>query len=300
MKIPYKTAFIVNPAGGGGYSGRVWPLIAKRLDYNGQKYQAYFTVRQGDGTRLAEVAVNNGAELVVAVGGDGTIREVINGIEIRRTLFGIIPLGTGNGFRRSCAIPGQWDEALDGLARWEPRLIDVGKINGSCFLNVVGIGFDAAVAAMAYSKYSSLKGYMAYVAAFFDKLMNFDHFSASINTGTKIIEENRTLLLVIANGCFYGGAFAIAPQAVIDDGRLDLILVRKTNYSKTTLLAIEVLAKKHLASKAVVSLSGTNFRIETDHDVPVHVDGEVIGSLPADIYIEPASLKIIAPKNSTC
>lgn len=300
MKIPYKTAFIINPAGGGGNSGRVWPLIAKRLDARGQKYQTYFTGKQGDGTRLAEEAVTKGAELVVAVGGDGTVREVVNGIEIKRTLFGIIPLGTGNGFRRSCAIPGQWDEALDGLACWDPRLIDVGTINGSYFLNVVGIGFDAAVAAMAYSKYSNLKGYMPYVAAFFDELMHFNYFSATVETNTALIKEEQTLLVVIANGCFYGGAFAIAPQALIDDGRLDLILVRKTNYPETTLLAVEVLAKKHLTSKAVVSLSSTNYKVEADQEVPVHVDGEVIGSLPAEICLEPASLKIIAPMDNAC
>lgn len=294
-RIPYRTAFVINPAGGGGNAGKVWPSIAKLLDQWRQPYKAYFTRVPGEGTILAQKAVAGGAELVVAVGGDGTVREIINGIDLNSTVFGIIPLGTGNGFRRSCHIPGRWEQALNGLTQWMPRCVDVGEINGSYFLNVVGIGFDAAVAETAAGKYCKIKGYMAYLPAFFNELMSFKHFSAEIKTNNSLISEDNVLLAVIANGQYYGGVFAIAPQAVIDDGSLDLILVRKRNNPETTLLALQALAKRHLDSSAVVTAKGTKFSISADHVVPVHIDGEVVGTLPAEIIIKPAALRMLLP-----
>jgi diacylglycerol kinase (ATP) len=293
--LPYNTAFVVNPAAGGGHAGRVWPHIAHILDQSGQPFQAYFTNAQGTGPALAARAVREGAELVVAIGGDGTLREVVNGIDLDKTLFGIIPLGTGNGFRRSCGISGNWEQALQGLAEWAPRRIDVGEVNGSYFLNVVGIGFDAAVAEMAADKYSKIKGYGAYLAAFFEELMTFDYFCAQVESPGLKIREEHALLALVANGTYYGGSFAIAPQAIINDGKLDLLVVRKRNNPETTLLAVKVLAGTHIEDSGVLTHRCTKFEINAEHHVPVHIDGEVIGSLPAKISILPAALQIIAP-----
>ncbi len=295
LKLIYNTAFVVNPAAGGGYAGRVWPQLAARLDNSGQPFHAYFTNAQGTGAALAARAVREGAELVVAIGGDGTLREVVNGIDLDKTLFGIIPLGTGNGFRRSCGIPGNWEQALQGLAEWAPRKIDVGQVNGSYFLNVVGIGFDAAVAEMAADKYSKIKGYGKYLAAFFEELMTFDYFCATVESPGLKLKEEHALLALVANGSYYGGSFSIAPQASIDDGKLDLLVARKRNNPETTLLAVKVLAGTHIEDSGVLTHRGSTFEINADHQVPVHIDGEVIGSLPANIAILPAALQIIAP-----
>ena len=294
--LPYNTAFVVNPAAGGGQAGRVWPDIASRLDSSGQAYSAYFTDSPGDGTYLAAKAVKEGARLVVAVGGDGTLREVVNGIDPEISYFGVIPLGTGNGFRRTCKIPGNWNQALKGLTEWEPQQIDLGLVNGSYFLNVVGIGFDAAVAEMAAEKYSRIKGYMAYLVAFFNELIEFDYFSARVAGEDLKIEEEQALLVVVANGKYYGGTFSIAPEAEVNDGKLDLILVRKRNNPETTLLAVKALAHRHLEDNGVIFTRGTSFLIEADHSVPVHIDGEVIGTLPVDISIKHAALKVLAPE----
>jgi diacylglycerol kinase (ATP) len=295
LKLIYDTAFVVNPAAGGGHAGRVWPQLAARLDVSGQPYQAYFTNAQGTGAALAARAAREGAELVVAIGGDGTLREVVNGIDFDKTLFGIIPLGTGNGFRRSCGIPGNWEQALQGLAEWKPRNIDVGKINGSYFLNVVGIGFDAAVAEMAADKYSKIKGYGAYLAAFFEELMKFDYFCVTAESPGLKLQEKHALLALVANGAYYGGSFSIAPQASIDDGKLDLLVARKRNNPETTLLAVKVLTGTHIEDSGVLTHRDIAFEINADHEVPVHIDGDVIGSLPANIEILPAALQLMAP-----
>jgi diacylglycerol kinase (ATP) len=295
-RIPYDTAFVVNPAAGGGNSGRIWPRIEAVLNRSGQHFLSYMTGARGEATELATRAVENGAEMVVAVGGDGTVKEVVNGIDIGKTIMGVIPAGTGNGFRRSVGIPGQWERALDGLGQWPPRRIDLGEVNGTYFLNVVGIGFDAAVAEMASEKYKMIKGYTAYLVAFFQELVTFDHFDVTVESDGLNLKEDHTLLTVVANGKFYGGSFSIAPQAIIDDGKLELILVRKLSSPQTTILAVQALAKKHLESSAVITRSGTNFKITADHPVPVHIDGEVTGSLPALITIKPSALQILAPE----
>jgi len=293
--IPYNTAFIINPAGGSGNSGRIWVRIAQQLDQSGQRYLAYFTEARGDGTRLAEQAVAAGAELVVAVGGDGTIREVINGINVNKNILGIIPLGTGNGFRRSCNIPGQWESALNGLSQWSPRVIDIGEVNGTLFLNVVGIGFDAAVENIASGKYKNLKGYLSYIAAFFKELVSFKAFHSSLVCDGTVCVESDTLLVVAANGSYYGGNMCIAPQARIDDGYLDICLIKKMKALETTFLALKVLLKKPLDHESVITKKTRQIYIYAENDVPVHIDGEVIGKMPIEIKIKPSALRVLAP-----
>jgi diacylglycerol kinase (ATP) len=295
IKLPYRTAFIINPTGGGGHAGKVWPKIATLLDNSGQSYSAYLTREQGDGTRLAAKAVEEGAELVVAVGGDGTIREVLNGIELNETILGIIPLGTGNGFRHSTAISGQWEEALNGLNYWSPRLVDIGRVNKSLFLNVVGIGLDAAVEQLASGKYHNLKGFLAYVPAFIEELASFKHFKASLNYNNhdQIIKD--ALLVLVSNGAYYGGQMCIAPQASIDDGKLDLTVIRNIQPTETALLAAQVLLKLPFNHDSVSLEKLTKITITADNDVPIHIDGEVVVSQSIEIEIIPRTLKLLAP-----
>jgi diacylglycerol kinase (ATP) len=295
IKFPYRTAFIINPTGGGGHAGKVWPKIARLLDKSGQTYSAYLTQEQGDGKWLAAKAAKEGAELVVAIGGDGTISEVLNGIDLKKTILGIIPLGTGNGFRHSTAIPGQWEEALCGLSFWSPRLVDVGRVNKSLFLNVVGIGFDAAVEQLASGKYHSLKGFLAYVPAFIEELALFKHFKASLiyNNHDQLIEDS--LLVLISNGAYYGGQMCIAPQASIDDGKLDLTVIRKMQPTETAVLAAHALLKRPLNHDSVSVEKITKITIAAENDVPIHIDGEVMGSQSIEIEIIPKALKLLAP-----
>jgi diacylglycerol kinase (ATP) len=293
--IPYKTAFVVNPAGGNGFALKIWSDIAFCLDEAGQKYQVYQTHSPGDGIRLARQAVKDGAELVVGVGGDGTLREIVNGLDFGKNILGIIPAGTGNGFRRSCNIPGHWKKALQGLSDWPPRLIDVGEANGSYFLNIVGVGFDAAVEKAASGKYHNLKGYLAYIAAFFEELALFKSFHSAVMHNGSFCEETDTFLVVVANGSFYGGNMCIAPQASVDDSFLDLCLIKKMSAPVATLLAVQALLKKPLHHSSVITNKARQINIEADHDLPVHIDGEVIGTLPLEIKVKPGALRIIAP-----
>lgn len=237
----------------------------------------------------------DGAELIVGVGGDGTLNEIVNGIDLDKNILGIIPCGTGNGFRRSCAIPGRWQEALRGLNDWPPRSIDIGRVNNRYFLNVVGIGFDAATERLASGKYKNLKGYAAYLPAFFEMLASMRFFPVSIIYNGIKIDQEETLLVAINNGAYYGGAMCIAPQASVDDGNLNLTLVRKTGPAKAMVLAARAFLKKSLAGDDVQTEKVSRVIINTAKELPIHIDGEISGSLPLTVYINPGALRILAP-----
>ncbi|MEW5784791.1 MAG: diacylglycerol kinase family protein [Bacillota bacterium] len=293
--IHYKTAFIINPQAGKGRSLRVWRRLEAVLKAEAQPYSVFYTRFQGDGSNIAEQMRAKGIELVVGVGGDGTLLEIINGLDLKNNIFGIIPAGTGNGFRRSLKIPGNPRKALAGLSKWEPRQVDLGIINGYYFLNVVGFGFDAAVAKLATVDNRVMRGYPAYVIAFLAKLANFESFPITITCGSDTIREEKTFMAVISNGRYYGGQLCIAPQARLDDGRLDLCLLQKTGYLQTTTLAVKVFFRQHLNHKSMYIAQYADLFVDTAASVPVHIDGEIMGSLPAKIGISPRALSVLAP-----
>lgn len=286
---------MVNPAAGQGQALKVWDKIASILKQTGQDFAFYLTEKQGDGTRLAGQAARAGAELIVGVGGDGTLNEILNGLDFSKNILGIIPTGTGNGFRRSCGIPGNWQAALTGLSQWEPRHVDVGRVNERYFLNVVGIGFDAAVEELAFGKYKNLKGYLAYLPAFFEGLASLRFFPVNITYNGTRLDEEEALLVAINNGAYYGGAMCIAPQASVDDGNLNLTLVRKIGAAKTAVLAARAFLKKSLEGDDVQTEKVSRAIIKTAEELSVHIDGEISGSLPIIVDISPGALRILAP-----
>ena len=233
--------------------------------------------------------------MIVGVGGDGTLQEIVNGLDLKKNIFGIIPAGTGNGFRRSLKIPGNAAKALAGISQWEPRRVDLGMINGYYFLNVVGFGLDAAVAKQACVDNRVLRGYPAYVGAFLTRLAGFKGFPMTVHCDHTIMHEDNTLLAVISNGRYYGGQLCIAPQARLDDGRLNLSIIRKTNYLQTIVLVVRAFCRMHLSHSAVNSTSCTELEIKAADTIPVHIDGEIMGSLPAKIKVCPGALNILAP-----
>lgn len=293
--LPFQTAFIVNPGAGGGRAARIWRSLEPLLRSAGQPYRAYCTTRPGDATAIAEKACFKGAELIVAVGGDGTLLEVVNGLDLKKNILGIIPAGTGNGFRRSLGIPGNYRRVLLAMSRWKPRRIDIGIFNGIRYLNMAGFGFDAAIAHFAKDGGGSLPGYAAYVKGFFRELAGFRGFSVMIEKEGGFIEEAETLMVVVANGRYYGGKLCIAPHACVSDGELNLLLVRGVKNASTISLAARAFMKKHLGHSSVYTVPCRELTINVAGRVPVHIDGELLGSLPAKISVLPGALRVLAP-----
>ena len=294
-KIPYHTAFVVNPTAGEGKAGRIWLKIESLLKQTGQQYRAYITRTAGDGAGLAARAVEDGAELIVAVGGDGTLREVVNGLDLQKNVFGIIPAGTGNGFIRSCSIPLNWRKALEGLSLWSPRRIDLGLANDRYFLNMVGLGLDAAVAEKAGTMHRYLKGYSAYAAAIIDQVCTFKRFCCKAWCNDLFIQDNQTLLAVVANGPYYGGILKIAPHACIDDGQLELCLIRNRSIPELVSLGARILIRQHIDSRAIIKLSGHDIKLQALQRVLMHIDGDVFDASSVEITLKPGALRLLAP-----
>lgn len=294
--IPFKTVFIVNPTAGGGGAIRIWRKLEPLLRDAGQAYRVHYTRWRGDATALAEKARSDGAELIVGVGGDGTMLEVANGLDLDKNMLGIIPAGTGNGFYRSLKIPGNCRRALLGMSCWEPRRVDLGVFNGIRFLNIAGFGFDALLTEYVKDEKQKLPGYSAYVVGFLKELATFQDFKTVATVDEhKRIEESNTFVAMVANGSYYGGLLCVAPHAEITDGELNLLLVRKMNYLETAVVAIRAFLKTHLSHSAFNTVSGREFNISADGDIPVQIDGELMGSLPAKVQVLPGALQVLAP-----
>lgn len=235
--------------------------------------------------------------MIVAVGGDGTVREVVNGMDLEKNILGIIPAGTGNGFRRSINLPGNSLQALRGLGIWPPRKIDLGAVNDTYFINVIGVGFDAAVARQ-YNASRFLKGYAAYVRSYFSSLVDFEEFPVAINlaNGQSYQEfQGMFFLAAVANGSYYGGAMCLAPQARPEDGCLDLCLFTKKTTLEFMEVTLRVLFKKHLRHGSHATMPCTEVEISSPLSLPVQIDGEVTGALPLRIGVLPGAINILCP-----
>ena len=214
--------FIVNPTAsrGKGKSVGIWlenECLKRNLDFD-----LTYTIKPGDAKDIAAKSIGK-FEKVVAVGGDGTLQEVINGSINSKSINGIIPVGTGNDFVRAAKIPIDPAKALDLLIEGNTNLIDVGKINNLVFHNGVGIGFDAIVVDESL-KIKNLRGQAVYLLAIFKSLKNYKAPLIQLNYNNNSI-TNKFLLITVGNGISLGGGIKLTPFASIYDGLLDLNII---------------------------------------------------------------------------
>jgi YegS/Rv2252/BmrU family lipid kinase len=301
----------VNAAAGAGRTRNRWPQIARELDRLNLRYEARFTQGEGDATRLAEEAVRAGCSAVVAVGGDGTINEVLNGVMqagaegTALPAFGVLPSGTAQDFARSAGIPLEPRQAARALASPWRHPIDVGRIRFEAgtvryFANYAGTGFDATVAAQARSWGHRLRGAVPYVLGFFAVLRGFRNpqFVISLDGESPLNPARRASMVVVANGANYAGVLRMAPAAALDDGLLDVVVIG--DISPLVLLGQLPLAivGRHLAHPQVSAQRARSVSIQSGEPVPVQSDGELVGCLPAVFEVLPRALQLLRPQPS--
>jgi len=277
--------FIVNPKAGKGSPTKILGTLESILRSKQLSHEIFVTERAGHAT---ELAVSAPSPVVVAVGGDGTVNEVANGLlSTTGKTLGIIPTGSGNDLIKSVGIPHNLRAAVEVLLQQSVRLIDVGIVACSendspdertrprYFVNGVGAGFDAAVAART-REIRHLSGTLLYVAAVFQTLGKYSspEYSVVID-GTEWRSQN--LLMAIGNGRCAGGGFYLTPNAVIDDGLLDVCLVAKASVARILTLMPSVMRGKHGKAKEVKFLRGKAITIRSECPFYVHADGEIVG-----------------------
>ena len=303
-----KTELIVNLTSGGGKPKQQLDIILKFLKENKLKFTISYTDHQRDAIALAKNASDNGVELIISVGGDGTINEIINGIMQSKNhpALGIIPLGWANDFIKSVNIPSNAIKACKIILKGNTRKIDLGLINDQIyFANICGIGFDAEITHLAnqmknrYPDWHFLGTYV-YVFATIKKLLApFSYHPVKVKINQEEI-KTKILFIAIGNGRIYGGKFKITPNALVDDGLLDICLVKDLGRLKYLSIIPEAIKGTHEKVKGVHFYKTKEIIIQSEKPMMAQVSGEEIKEQKQfNITVLPKSLKLIVPSVNT-
>ncbi|TYR81337.1 diacylglycerol kinase family lipid kinase [Priestia megaterium] len=292
--------FIVNKVSGNGRALKIWYQIEKKLQEINVNYCVHFTQKPKHATLLVQELINKEkVTVVVAVGGDGTIHEVINGLVGTNIPLGIIPAGSGNDFSRGLGIPLKHDKALERILSGKPKVIDIGFVNSRYFCTVAGIGFDGEVAQKTNaSRYKKLlnwvrMGQISYIISAINVLLHYKPKDISIMIDKKLYKIPKVWLIAVANLPSYGGGLIICPKAESNDGLFDICIVQ--GMSKLEFLRIFPLVFKgnHINSPFIKIIRGKELEIYSPTPLLVQGDGEAIGQTPARIRIERSALYVI-------
>ena len=296
------TFFIINPQSGNGNVAKTIPLIRQHFDETGIPFEIYLTKKANDATAVArEISVK--FPVLVAVGGDGTVNEVVNGMG-SSNILGVLPMGSGNDFSKMLQLPRAVSDILQVIANQKTKLIDLGHITAinsrldkieKYFANSVGIGLDAKVAYEA-QKFPMLRGLAKYVVSAMKSIFSYSPAIAHVSFGLRE-SHGKHLLIAVGNGKSAGGGFYLTPDAVLDDGLLDICLAKNISVLETLKIFPFVLTGKHGRFAKIEFGRSASLSVKSDDDLPVHVDGEVIGLDHREITIDlkPRSLRVIIP-----
>lgn len=286
--------FIVNRVSGNGRGLVRWSKVESVLKEKGIPYRVAFTERPGHATELAREAVKMGVRAVVAVGGDGTVNEVGNGLVKTDVPLGYIPAGSGNDFATAQGVPKDPVQALHRVLKHVPRRVDTADFGGRAMISSIGVGFDGQVAkTVNASKWKERLGKGSYALGVIQELHRFQPTRVTLEVDGQVLQEKDVWLIAIANISCYGGGMKICPEAKNDDGLLDICLVRGVSRWKLLGLFPLVFAGKHVDYPYVVMMRGSRIQVSADLPLVVHADGEVIGETPVSVSVQPQSLTIL-------
>jgi YegS/Rv2252/BmrU family lipid kinase len=293
---------IVNPTARHGETAALVPAIEKLLA--DIEHETVITHAAGHAVRLAEGA--DGYDVVVAVGGDGTVHEVLNGLmhipAETRPRLGLLPTGSGNDTRRALGVPADLAAAAMLLACGEPSPFDVGVCNGTYFNNSFAAGLDARVTAKAieYQVTTRRTGLWLYLTALFHVLFKefYAHdFRIAFDGGP--FAETTLLILAANNGRTYGGGFVITPDALPDDGLLEVCAIDPLGLPEALWRLPFVITGKHTRMRPVHMSRHSSLVIESDGPLPAQIDGEVFLEARYEVSVLPGAIECIVPKRTT-
>ncbi|MBN2461214.1 MAG: diacylglycerol kinase family lipid kinase [Candidatus Cloacimonetes bacterium] len=270
-------AFIVNSTAGRGKTGRKISKLVNTLNEQGFQFDLEITKAPRHAIELTRELIKNGYRRLVAVGGDGTVNEVVNGIMLSRKAadirLGLIPEGGGNDFSRNFRIPGDIDRAVKILKEENFIPVDVGKIEDFYFINALGIGFDAKVAEYA-DKIRYLNGLPRYFLALLQALLKLKPHHLYIKLNDELMDIS-TLLISVGNGLSTGGGFLLTPQALVNDGKFDICIISEVKLLRLLRLLPTVLTGKHVEQPEVRIIHTDLLQITSDKKLPIYYDGEL-------------------------
>lgn len=297
--MPHAPLIIVNPTAGGGRAGRLIPWLRQRLEQR-PDVALEVTRRAGDAEAIASNAVREGHDRVIAVGGDGTVQEIINGLLPGSSVeLGIVPVGTGNDLARSLGLPAEPGSAWKAAMGRHTRPVDAARARNGArqerwFASAGGIGFDAQVAAAMLRRRGWQAGRAGYVLTTLAELRRFENRPVTITLDDETFSRS-VLFVAIANGAYYGGGMKIAPGAELDDARLDICVVGDISRLTALREMPNLYRGTHVRNPAVSMHTSRTIHIEGDQATSIHLDGEPFGTLPLQVQIAPGVLSVAVP-----
>jgi diacylglycerol kinase (ATP) len=289
-----KILFIINPKSGIDRVKALQNLIAQHLDATQFEYKIAHTEYAKHGTELArKAATEDGYHIVVAVGGDGSVNDIIAGLHHTNATLAIIPKGSGNGLARSLGIPLDAAKAIQLINAGKQIAIDLGKANDKIFVSNAGVGFDALVARK-FAK-SNRRGMAIYSWIVTKYLWMYKEWTWDVEVDGLPIKE-RAFILTVANAAQFGYNFKIAPQADLQDGLFDIVIIKKYPKILGALIALRAFNGTILQSKYVLHFKGRNIKISHPQLNLLQMDGDVYTcENEVNITMIPASLNIMIP-----
>lgn len=292
---PTRALIVFNPAAGQASSLEHDMLLARDIwREHGWQVDLQPTRGPGDGTRIAREAAAQGYDVVVAAGGDGTVNEVVNGLAGSRTALGALPVGTVNVWVRELGLPLQPRAAAEALLTCQPRAIDLGRAGDRYFLLMCGVGFDAAVTAEVRATEKRRLGALAYLLRAANLAARFRGTSARIIIDGKLI-RCRVLMLVLGNSQLYGGVVKVTARASLDDGLLDVCIIKGKTLWSAPFRILSILMQRYNLDPKLEYHRAREVRISTRRPLPVQVDGDHIGETPMVFQAVPGALMALLP-----
>lgn len=290
-----RARFIYNPTSGREEVKKHLHEILDILERYGIETSTHQTKGFGDATKAAREAGENGYDIVIASGGDGTLYEVINGLSEleKRPKLGIIPAGTTNDFARALGIQKDYIKAAKIIGEQNTKTIDIGKYNDKYFINIAGGGKITELTYEVPSKLKTVLGHLAYYVRGIEKLPSLKPINVVMETEEKVYEEE-VMLFLIANSNSVGGFEKLAPNADLTDGLFDVIALKKTNLPDFVRLASLALRGEHINDPNVIHFKTNKIKITSNHSDPVliNLDGELGGELPGNFEVLPQHIEV--------
>ena len=285
---------IINPKANGGKALKSLEKVKKILERRGVSYCVYETKEPKDGIKIAAELSQKGSKLIVAMGGDGTINEVLNGIDTRKSAMGIIPCGSGNDFVASANIPLDEEKAVDLILTESPKPTDYMVCGGIRGLNIIGTGIDVDILKRCKNS-KILKGKLQYVVSLLISLIKFKFYKFEIVGKNGEKTEKEALIACVGNGTRFGGGIRMCPKAIIDDGKLDFVIAGKLKKIRIPGAFLKLMKGKILEQDFTSFSLEENVKILFDKPVTIQIDGELYDGIDFVLSIEKGGLNLIRP-----
>jgi diacylglycerol kinase (ATP) len=284
---------IANPAAGKGKATALIEEVRSALREHKVKFDVVLTKAPGDAADLARLAAEEGWQVIVSLGGDGTASEVIGGLAGTNSVLGIISCGTGNDIARSLGVPINTEQAINTLLAGRKRRIDVGWEKDQLFANIAGVGFSCEVTCQANAM-RRLKGSLAFLAATYKALSSMKARQVRIEMDGEII-ETKVVSVTISNMKYAGGGMVFAPDAIVDDGLFDICIVRDIGKISFALTFPQMYKDTGARHPALSRHRARSVRIFAEQPIEKLFDGNINGKTPLEAKILPKAIDVLVP-----